>query len=204
MNGEFTDSQLEILENTVFTEAVSLSRIKAMSVYLKNIHNDTPNEYSDADEVKKFIDKNYSELSRTLKEMEDSKGKASKEEIKSWVATAILLIGFLLTADTVPAVGFILYVLGFTSMVVAIIATSIRLTHEKDMIRTVLKLKISVKKLLNHENIDDRYKNRISEIVKKLEDIELDYRENNEDESRNIERQKASAQVRMSYALMNR
>lgn len=197
LNGEFTDSQLEILENTVFTEAVSLSRIKAMSVYLKNIHNDTPNEYSDADEVKKFIDKNYSELSRTLKEMEDSKGKATKEEIKSWIGVAIVLISSLITMTVAPTAGVILFTIGYIGVLISIIISYNRISYEKDMIRGVIKLKVSIKKMMNHKNIDDKYKSRIANLLKKLEDLEIDHKEDKDEADIN-------AKMSIAYSLMNR
>ena len=184
LNGELDDSQRDRLENIIFYESffktISSKKIKSMMKYIKNIHDEVPNEYSDNKYVKKFIDKNYTDIMKTLKYLYDKDDIESAEAVKPAIVCCISLLAGTLSMlsmnFTIIAAGFVAFLISFVSLAIACFYSYSKYKHDIKMYKDVINIREKMKKIVSTKKLPDNYNEKFGELINKIDDIERNYK----------------------------
>lgn len=159
------ESELEIL-NEGFVINSFLNKVK-------EIKRAKPNEFSESPEIKEFVDKYYDDIMNAANTLEKEPKKLSKHLVGNLCIQAATFVGLAITTAA-PAIGMIVFVLGFVSFVIHLSYIVKRSNKYGEGVAEIKKLKSSLEKVKNNSELDDKYKVKIAKLIDKIEEIEID------------------------------
>lgn len=149
---------------------------------LKQIKNNKPDEYTSNEEVKEFVDKNYNDLVDISNILEKEPKELRKTEIKTLLGGVTTLIGQFTLLGGLEANSIIMTVFGgvgvflsVTFIIVSAVVSYIRANKDIEAANDLNKIRSSLKKVQNNENLENEYKRKISKIISKIDDAETEY-----------------------------
>lgn len=168
------------VDDMVVTEGVK-SPISKIKNDLKRIKEEKPKEYSDNQEIKEFVDKNYDLIDKASKILEKEPAQLRKKEIKDGAIMVLsMLAGFAVMCGTMEAVAATTVIAGaafylFTGIIVPLIisiTTYIRTNDDKEAYNDLMKIRTSLVKIKDKKNLPDKYKKKILDLLSSIDDAE--------------------------------
>lgn len=182
-SGEITLEEAQILNEMAYdrymTEGMfSKSPLKDTLENLKKIKDAKPDEYSDEEEVKEFVDKHYNDLVKTAELLEKEPEELSKNEKNYLVSLALAIIAFV--AGAVAGGGVVTVVLMGASFawiyigsIIVAITSSARTNADIDSMKQLTKIKKALKNIKT-DKIPESYQKKIKKLIEKINDAETD------------------------------
>lgn len=168
------------VDDIVVTEGVK-SPIGKLKNDLKRIKDEKPKEYSDNQEIKEFVDKNYDLIDKASKILEKEPAELRKKEIKDGAIMVLsMLTGFAVMCGTMEAVAVTTVIAGaafylFTGLIVPLIisiTTYIRTNDDKEAYNDLMKIRTALVKIKDKKNLPDKYKKKILDLLSSIDDAE--------------------------------
>lgn len=168
------------VDDIIVTEGVK-SPIGKLKNDLKRIKDEKPKEYSDNQEIKEFVDKNYDLIDKASKILEKEPAELRKKEIKDGAIMVLsMLTGFVVMCGTMETVAVTTVIAGaafylFTGLIVPLIisiTTYIRTNDDKEAYNDLMKIRTALVKIKDKKNLPDKYKKKILDLLSSIDDAE--------------------------------
>lgn len=182
-NGELTLEKASEINDLAYekyvTESFFKNPLKDKLKELEKIKDAKPSEYDDNKEIKKFVDDNYNEIVKASKLLQKEPEELTKNDRKFIVSYAVAFIGYIggLVALSVSFVGIPIMVLSLIWIIVSsfinIIIRNSRVDADVQAMHDLSKVKTALKKL-NTKKLPDAYKKKVSDLIQKIDDAEVD------------------------------
>jgi len=177
-SGELTIEAASVLNDIAYDAYVqegALSPLKDKVAKIKEIKDAKPDEYDGPEEVKAFVDKNFTDISKAAELLQKEPDEFSKNEKKYLATVAISMITFI--AGMMSGVGMVVGLIGyftmFISSIVYMLVTNARAHDDTEAMKNLSKIKTSLKKV-NKDKLPDEYKKKISKMIQDIDDAETD------------------------------
>lgn len=158
------------------TESFKKSPVASFMKELEEIKNAKPDEYTDSEEIKKFVDRNYDKLKNAAELLE----KEPENYNKSTIHNLILVYSLILAA--IPAMLVSLPVslgvtfIGFALSIATVVVSYTRANTDSSAVKNLSKIKDGLKKI-NKDKLPESYQKRISRLITNIEDVEISFAE---------------------------
>lgn len=177
MNAYYSESSIFesvrfLNEDGILTEG---AKLKEFLEKIKKIKNSKPSVYDDDIKIKNFVDKNYNDIVKATEICNKEIDKITKTEIKTLVSTVLIMIsGVALFAATSSFIGLGIYLFGVIASIISFIIQAIKYNRYRDFQDELITIKKSLENVLSRaNNIPNNYRNKILDLIDKIEDSEL-------------------------------
>ena len=155
--------------NKVMTESV-LSPVHKFKKKLEKLKNSKPKEYSENDEIKRFVDESYDIIDDVARILEKEPDKFRKHEIKKVITfiltniSAVLVVG---VGGFITA-GFIISLLSTIAIAIDPLIQYLRKCDDIETFNDLMKIRGALIKLKN-KKLPDSYKRKIIDMIDKID-----------------------------------
>lgn len=168
-------------EFDLYTESFLGNPLKKFKEKIKEIKDQKPKEYAGPSELKEFVDKHYNNIMKASDLLEKEPEDLRNNDLKflamfagSFVGgAAIMITGLATLTPTAYIIGFILYVLSFVEAIIYAIIQSCRSNTDIKVSDDLVKIRSALKKV-NTDKLDDKSKNKISDMIAAIDDAETE------------------------------
>lgn len=175
LDGEITAEQCKAMEEIVMQEKVFTNPIRKFKDTITKIRKERPDEDSDIDTIKKFIDSHYDDMMKTADILEGEPESYRKDEIKTLVGTLGAILGGALLSSVAAIPGTAIVFIGYAGAVVSVICQYIRANDDQTTYNNLIKIRDSLVKISKSEKLDDASAKKVKNMISKIDDVQTEF-----------------------------
>ena len=155
-----------------FTESFFASPVRKFLKELESIKNTKPADYDGPDDVKGFVEKNYDKIKKIANHLEEDPEKLRKDDIGEMASLVLGICGSYAIIFTCPVAGLVGMIVSYIAAIVMIIVRYIRVNDDKKAFNQLVKIRSSLKKVINKKGLNETVKRKISDMITAIDDAE--------------------------------